>query len=259
MIEVRDLTKIYKLSMGMKKQMKTKDTHKRAVSDLSFDVRDGEIFGLLGTNGAGKTTTLRCISTLLKPTEGHITVNGYDTVKDAQKVREMLSLLTNDVKLDPQFTPDYLFDFFGHMRGLKGDVIAKRKRELFDYFGVNDFADKKVSELSTGMTQKISLSVSMVHDPDVVVFDEPTTGLDIVTARSVLDYLRELRDRGKTIIISTHIMSEAEKLCDRIAIIVDGEKVAEGTTAELKAASNAADLEEVFFDLYKKFSKEAQQ
>lgn len=257
MIEVKGLTKIYKLSMRMKKELKTRDTHKKAVSNLSFTVKDGEIFGIIGTNGAGKTTTLRCISTLLKPTEGTILVNGTDTVKEPEKVRETLSLLTNDVKLDPQFTPDYLFDFFGHMRGLPDDVIAKRKKELFDYFGVNDFADKKVEELSTGMKQKISLAVSMVHDPDIVVFDEPTTGLDVVTARSVLDYLKELKSKGKTIIISTHIMSEAEKLCDRLLVIVDGKKVAEGTTEELKEENGAPDLEEVFFTLYKKYSKEA--
>lgn len=185
MIEVNSLTKIYKLSKKQMNQQKTKKNMKIAVDDVSFSAVKGEIYGLLGPNGAGKTTALRCVATLLKPTNGSIKVCGYDTVGEAEKVRKSISFLTNEIKLDPQFSPKYMFDFFGKLHGMKEDVAAKRREELFKHFGIIDFQDKKIDELSTGMKQKAAIAVSLVHDPEVVIFDEPTSGLDIVTARSV--------------------------------------------------------------------------
>lgn len=255
MIQIEQLTKVYKLNKKQQKEMKIEDTQKIAVSDLSLTAKEGEIFGLLGTNGAGKTTTLRCLATLLKPTSGHIVVNGFDTVKDGKKVREQIGFLTNEMKLDPQFSPNYLVDFFGRLHGMEENVIKKRKQELFEYFGIDEFADKRVEELSTGMKQKASIAVSLIHDPNVVIFDEPTTGLDIITARAVTDYLKELRNQGKLIIMSTHIMSEAEKLCDRIATIIDGKKVEEGTIPEILKKTETDDLEEAFFKLYQRYGK----
>ena len=257
MIEIDHLTKIYKLNKKQQKEMKTKDTIKKAVDDVSLTVNAGEIFGLLGTNGAGKTTTLRCLATLLKPTQGQITVDGLDVVKDSEGVRRKISFLTNDIKMDPQFSPDYLFDFFGRLHGMDAADIESRKKELFEYFGISEFKDKKVEELSTGMKQKVSIAVSLVHDPEIVIFDEPTNGLDIVTARAVLDYLKKLKDEGKTVIVSTHVMSEAQKLCDRIAIIIDGRLVALGTLDELEAQTQTSDLEDAFFEFYKIHGKEA--
>ena len=143
MIQIEQLTKVYKLNKKQQKEMKIKDTQKIAVSDLSLTAKEGEIFGLLGTNGAGKTTTLRCLATLLKPTSGHIVVNGFDTVKDGKKVREQIGFLTNEMKLDPQFSPNYLVDFFGRLHGMEENVIKKRKQELFEYFGIDEFADKR--------------------------------------------------------------------------------------------------------------------
>lgn len=253
MIEIENLTKIYKLNKKQQKELKVKETQKIAVSDLSITAREGEIFGLLGTNGAGKTTTLRCLATLLRPTSGRILVNGCDTVKDGEKVRGQIGFLTNEMKLDPQFSPDYLVEFFGRLHGMEENLIKKRKRELFEYFGIDAFAEKRVEELSTGMKQKASIAVSLIHDPKVIIFDEPTTGLDIITARAVTDYLKELRKQGKLIIMSTHIMSEAEKLCDRIATIVDGKKVEEGTIPEVLARAGTDDLEEAFFKLYQRY------
>lgn len=255
MIEIEKLTKIYKLNKKQQKELKVKDTEKIAVSDLSFTAKEGQIFGLLGTNGAGKTTTLRCLATLLKPTSGTIRVNGFDTIKDGEKVREQIGFLTNEMKLDPQFSPDYLIDFFGRLHGMKESRIQERKRELFEYFGIDQFAEKRIEELSTGMKQKASIAVSLIHDPKVVIFDEPTTGLDIITARAVTDYLKELREQGKLIIMSTHIMSEAAKLCDRIATIIDGKKVEEGTIQEMLNRTGTNDLEEAFFTLYQKYGK----
>ena len=208
----------------------------------------GEIFGLLGTNGAGKTTTLRCLATLLKPTQGNITVDGLDVVKDSEAVRRKISFLTNDIKMDPQFSPDYLFYFFGRLHGMEAADIESRKKELFEHFGISAFKDKKVEALSTGMKQKVSYCrQALSHDPEIVIFDEPTNGLDIVTARAVVDYLKKLKDEGKTVIVSTHVMSEAQKLCDRIAIIIDGRLVALGTLDELEAQTNTTDLEDPIF------------
>ena len=256
MIEVQNLTKVYKLSAAKKKQLGTDASVKRAADNISFTAGDGEIYGLLGPNGAGKTTTLRCIATLLSPSEGSIKVNGHDTVKEAEAVRQDICFLTNEIKLDPFFSPRYLFDFFGSMHGMKDTEISERREKLFTYFGITEFQDKRIEELSTGMKQKAAIAVSLVHNPAVVIFDEPTSGLDIITARSVTDFLLELKRQGKTIIISTHIMSEAEKLADRIGVIIDGKKVAEGSLEELLACTGAGDLEDAFFKLYKENHKE---
>ncbi len=258
MIEIEGLTKIYKLSRKQQQEAKTKESSKVAVDNISLTAREGQIFGLLGPNGAGKTTTLRCIATLLKPTAGRITVAGYDTVRQPAEVRKRIGFLTNEIKLDPYFTPRYLFDFFGRLHGVDPLTLEKRRAELFEYFGISDFADKKVEELSSGMKQKAAIAVSLVHDPEIIIFDEPTNGLDIVTARSVLDYLKKMRDKGKLVVVSTHIMTEAEKLCDRIAIIIEGRKVIEGTLAEILSATAAENLEDAFFELYKQEMREDQ-
>ena len=213
----------------MMKETKAKTNKKIAVNHLSLTAKKGEIYGLLGANGAGKTTTLRCISTIIKPTSGEIYVAGHEVQKEAEAVRNCIGFLTSDIKLDPQFSPDYMFDFFGRLHQVPKEVLKKRKEELFSYFGITEFAHKKMKELSTGMKQKAAIAVSLVHDPEIVIFDEPTNGLDIITARRVTDYLKKLKEDGKLVIISTHIMSEAERLCDRIGIMIDGEKVAEGT------------------------------
>ncbi len=251
MVEVNGLTKIYKLSGKQKKEMNIKDSKKIAVDNVSFTANEGEIFGLLGPNGAGKTTTLRVISTLLKPTAGEVLVEGHDTVKEAELARADICFLTNELKLDPKFTPRYLFRMFGRLHGLSEEVIDARQEELFNIFGIVDFQDKKIEELSTGMKQKASIAVSLVHDPKVVIFDEPTNGLDIITARAVTDYLFELKRKGKVVIVSTHIMSEAQKLCDRIGMIIGGRNVITGTLSEILEATNTTDLEDAFFAVYR--------
>lgn len=256
MIKVNGLTKVYKLTKKQMQEQKTKKNMKQAVTNVSLTAVPGQIYGLLGPNGAGKTTTLRCIATLLKPTDGTIQVCGYDTVKDSEKVRENICFLTNEIKLDPQFSPKYMFNFFGRLHRLDEKTINERREKLFSYFGIKDFENKKIEELSTGMKQKASIAVSLVHDPEVIIFDEPTNGLDIVTARSVTDYLKLLKKEGKTVIISTHIMSEAEKLCDKIGIIINGVKVVEGTLNDILAETKTDDLEDAFFELYKLHNKE---
>lgn len=256
MISINNLTKIYKLSKKQMQELRTKKNMKKAVDSLSLNAVPGEIYGLLGPNGAGKTTVLRCVATLLKPTDGQISVSGMDTVSEPEEIRKRISFLTNEIKLDPQFSAKYMFNFFGRLHGQDEATINKRREYLFRYFGIKEFEDKKINELSTGMKQKAAIAVSLAHDPDVVIFDEPTNGLDIVTARSVTDYLKLLKKEGKTIIISTHIMTEAEKLCDRIGIIIDGSLVIEGTLGEILKKTKTSDLEDAFFELYKTHSRE---
>lgn len=252
MIKIKNLTKIYKLNKKQMQENKTKNPLKVAVDDISLVANAGEIYGLLGPNGAGKTTTLRCLSTLIKPSKGEIFVSEHEVQADPEAVRASIGFLTSDINLDPQFSPDYMFDFFGKLHKVPEDILKQRKEELFDYFEIKEFAHKSIKELSTGMKQKAAIAVSLVHDPEVVVFDEPTNGLDIVTARNVLDYLKKLRDEGKLVIVSTHIMSEAERLCDRIAVIISGKKIAEGTVDELLEQTQTQTLEDAFFELYTK-------
>lgn len=250
MIEIKELTKVFTLNRKMMREMKTKSNKKVAVDHLSLKAEKGEIYGLLGPNGAGKTTTLRCISTIIKPTSGEIYVAGHEVQKESEAVRNSIGFLTSDIKLDPQFSPDYMFDFFGKLHHVPKDILKRRKEELFSYFGITEFAHKEMKELSTGMKQKAAIAVSLVHDPDIVIFDEPTNGLDIVTARGVTDYLKKLRADGKLVIISTHIMAEAEKLCDRVGMIIDGVKVAEGTIPQLLEETGTGNLEDAFFSYY---------
>ena len=246
-VSVSQLSKSFRLSRKQQRLEKTTQKIKVAVNNLSFYVQKGEIFGLLGPNGAGKTTTLRIMATLLKPDSGDVVIDGFSILSQPEKVRSSIAFLTSELKLEEFFTPDYLFDFFANLHNVPPAVAAARKRELFERFGINEFAGIKVSELSSGMKQKASLAISIVHAPGIIIFDEPTNGLDVITARIVTDYLQELRNLGITIILSTHIFSLVERLCDRVGIIIEGSMVAAGTLPEVCAGLN---LEDRFFELY---------
>ncbi|MEI8200041.1 MAG: ABC transporter ATP-binding protein [Eubacteriales bacterium] len=220
------------------------------VDDVSFTVREGRIFGLLGPNGAGKTTLMQMISTLLLPTSGDILIYGMNTKDQAREIRRKIGFLTSEVKLDPYSTPDKLFCFFGELYQLDRDAVELKKEESFRRFDIGPFARKKIIELSTGMRQKISIAISLIHNPPVVIFDEPTNGLDILTAHQVTDYLRELRNDGHIVILSTHIFSVAQDLCDELAVMVDGRIAAQGSVTSLLEVTGAATFEEAFFRLY---------
>lgn len=248
-LEVQNLKKTFKLSRKQQKLEKTKTKEKIAVNDLSFTAYPGEIFGLLGPNGAGKTTCLRTISTLIKPDEGDVIVGGSSVVNDSFSVRSKIGFLTSELKLEDHFTPNYLFTYFGRLHGLEAELIEERKSNLFKKFGIEEFKEVKVGDLSTGMKQKTSIAISLVHNPDFIIFDEPTNGLDVLTARSVTDYLIELRDAGKTVIVSTHILSVVEKICDRAGIIINGKMKMCDTIENIKKSSPSNDLEEIFFEL----------
>lgn len=253
-LEVQNIKKTFKLSKKQQKIEKTDEKVKIAVNGISFTAYPGEIFGLLGPNGAGKTTALRTISTLIKPDEGDVLVGGSSVVKNEMDVRGKIGFLTSELKLEDHFTPNYLFTYFSKLHGVDEETIKVRKRELFERFGIDKFKEVKVADLSTGMKQKTSLAVSLVHDPEFVIFDEPTNGLDVLTARSVTDYLEELRDKGKTVILSTHILSVVEKLCDRVGIIIQGKMKVCDTLENVKATDSSNDLEEIFFKLVKEES-----
>lgn len=247
-LRVTNLHKEFKLSKKQQKLSGLKKAINVAVNDISFDAYEGEIFGLLGPNGAGKTTTLRMLATLIKPNSGDATINGV-SIKDDKVVRNKIGFLTSELKLEDFFTPNYLFNFFAELHNMSKEETEERKKALFAQFGIDKFAEVKVSELSTGMKQKVSLVISVVHNPDFIIFDEPTNGLDVLTAKVVTDFLIELKKQGKSMIVSTHIFSLVEKICDRVGIIIDGKMVC---CDSLKALTAEKPLEDVFFDLYEK-------
>lgn len=244
---VEHLKKTFKLSKKQKKLNKTNENYKIAVNDLSFKAYKGEIYGLLGPNGAGKTTTLRIISTLIKADEGDAFIEGISVKNNPDTIRNKIGFLTSELKLEDYFTPNYLFDYFSALHQVNKEISEKRKKELFLKFGIEEFKEVKVGDLSTGMKQKVSLVISIVHNPSIIIFDEPTNGLDIITSKTVTDFLVDLKNQGKTIILSTHIFSLVEKLCDRVGIIFDGKMSLDGP---LKEMTKEKCLEDVFFDLY---------
>ena len=218
----------------------------RAVEQVSFRCQPGQIYGLLGANGAGKTTTLRMLATILEPTDGTALVGGYDVVKEPEKVRANVGFLSTATALYGRLTAQEMVEYFGRLYGLDNRTLKRRINEVFGRLGMDEFRDRRCDKLSTGMKQKVSIARTLVHDPPVMIFDEPTLGLDVMTARTIVDFIRECRQQGKTVIFSTHVMSEVEKLCDTIGIIHNGKLLAEGTLEELRQRYQQPDLEEVF-------------
>jgi sodium transport system ATP-binding protein len=237
MIEARELTKVFR---------DKKRGTVRAVDQVSFRCEPGRVYGLLGANGAGKTTTLRMLATLLAPTSGGATVAGCDVAHHPEEARANLGFLSTATALYGRLTAREFVEYFGRLHGLTEEVLHRRLEELFARLEMNEFCDRRCDSFSTGMKQKTSIARVLVHDPQVMIFDEPTNGLDVMTARTIVAFIRECRDRGKTVIFSTHVMSEAQKLCDTIGIIHDGRLLAEGTLANLRAQLGMDDLEEIF-------------
>jgi sodium transport system ATP-binding protein len=218
----------------------------RAVDNVSFRCEPGKIYGLLGANGAGKTTTLRMLATILEPTGGTALVCGYDIVEQAEKVRASVGFLSTATALYPRLTAQEIVEYFGRLNGLDEPTLKERVDGIFNRLDMNEFRDRRCDKLSTGMKQKTSIARTLVHDPPVMIFDEPTLGLDVMTARTIIAFIRECRDHGKTVIFSTHVMSEVEKLCDVIGIIQSGKLLAEGTLQQLREKNGERDLEEIF-------------
>jgi sodium transport system ATP-binding protein len=240
MIEARQLTKIFR---------DKKRGEIRAVDSVSFRCEPGQVFGLLGVNGAGKTTCLRILATILRPSSGTASVNGHDVVNDPEKVRSDIGFLSTATALYGRLTAKEMVEYFGRLHGLSKEVLRERIESIFTTLDMNEFQDRRCDKLSTGMKQKVSIARTLVHDPPVMIFDEPTHGLDVLISRTVVNFIRDCRARGKTVIFSTHVMREAEKLCDTIALIHGGRIMAEGTLADLRGRFGAQDLEDIFVNV----------
>ncbi|MEX0713471.1 MAG: ATP-binding cassette domain-containing protein [Pirellulales bacterium] len=220
-----------------------------ALGGISFDAYPGQIYGLLGPNGAGKTTALRIISTVLRPTSGSVTVNGCDVVTQPSQVRRQIGFMSANTGVYDRMTAWEMVDYFGRLYSIPEDRLHERMERVFDRLQMNEFRDVLGAKMSTGMKQKVSIARAIVHDPPVLIFDEATSGLDVLVARALLKTVAELREQGKCILFSTHIMREAEKLCDRLAIVHRGQMLAEGTLGDLADRYEERDLEELFFRL----------
>jgi sodium transport system ATP-binding protein len=238
MLQVQNLTKRYGAKV-------------LAVNNLSFQTKEGEIYGLLGPNGAGKTTTLRIIATLLEPSEGTISVAGFDVRTQAEQVRRNIGVVNGGMGLYDRLTGREILEYFAGFYGMGKFDIAKRIKELSTALEMNELLDRRASEYSTGMKQKIVIGRAVIHNPSVLILDEATNGLDVVARRAVLEFARAYKGAGKVVIYSTHIMSEAEELCERAAIIDHGRLIAEDSIEALKIRASAVNLEDAFFKLTK--------
>ncbi|MDR5659078.1 ABC transporter ATP-binding protein [Serpentinicella sp. ANB-PHB4] len=217
-----------------------------ALKDISFTVNKGEIFGLLGPNGAGKTTLLRIMASIMQATSGHVKVNGYDSKNEAEAVKKSIAFLSGNTKLYKKLTPVETMRFFGKLYGIDKQLIEKRIDTILNTLDMYSFKDRVIEKLSTGQVQKTSIARCMIHDPQIYILDEPTLGLDILTSRTIIDFIQTEKTRGKTIIFSTHYMEEADTLCDRIGLIHEGDLIETGTLEELKLKTGKGNIREIF-------------
>jgi len=220
-----------------------------ALDHVSFEVKAGEIFGLLGPNGAGKTTCLRLLATILKPTEGTATLGGADIVRSPEQVRSQIGFLSGDMGSYARLTPREVLAFFGKLNGLEGPKLRQRIDEMVQTFEFGEYANRKIYKLSTGMKQKVAIARTVLHDPPILILDEPSSGLDVPTARLIENFILQAKASGKCIIFSTHVMEEAEYLCDRIGVVHQGRLKAIGTMDELRQLTGKHRLREIFLDL----------
>jgi sodium transport system ATP-binding protein len=222
---------------------------KKAVDGVTFEARPGRILGLLGVNGAGKTTTLRMLSTVIKPTSGTAEVAGFNVLEQPEKVRASIGFMSTSTSLYGRLTSKEVIEYFGGLYGLEGAKLRERVAYVTEKLQIQEFADRLCDKLSTGQKQRVNIARTILHDPPVLFFDEPTAGLDVVASQSVMEFIEEARDNGKTIVFSTHIMSEVERLCDDIVVIHDGIVMGQGSVEELKRQGGNESLEKAFLSL----------
>lgn len=251
MIKVENVVKKFKLSREQKRELGGLGQKRwiEAVSQVSFTCQPGRIFSLVGPNGAGKTTVLRMIATMLKPNSGTIQVAGFDTQKEPEQVRKKIGFLTGSTQLYSRLTADEIIKYYADLHGLDPSIFQKRKMELFSLLGIDEFASRRIGKLSSGMKQKVSIARTMIHDPDVVVFDEPTVGLDVITARSIIQLIQRCKKDGKTVIFSTHIMGEVSLLSDDLAIIHKGKLLFNDTYKTFLQSMKSKSVEDEFIRL----------
>jgi len=240
MIQVKGLTKTFSDS-------KRGAVH--AVDHVSFEVRAGEIFGLLGPNGAGKTTTLRMLATVMKPSEGTAALNGHDILEEPEAVRSCIGFLSADMGLYHRLSAREVLRFFGELNGIRGPALGKSIENVFSLLNMNGFGDVKIDSLSTGMRQRVAVARALIHDPPILILDEPASGLDVPTAHVIEEFILKARNSGKAVVLSTHVMEEAEYLCDRMAVIHEGRVKIVGTMEDLRAATGKQRLREIFLAL----------
>jgi sodium transport system ATP-binding protein len=242
MIHVENLTKTFSLNSRQRKELNTDAKTVTAVEDISFQCEPGRVYALLGPNGAGKTTTLRMLSTIFQPTSGGILINGIDAVQHPQEARRHIGFLTGSAGLYARLTPNELIDYFAKLYQVPAKESEARKKKLYALLDMHDFQNKRIGKLSTGMKQKVSICRTMIHDPQVVVFDEPTSGLDVITAENIIHLINDCRQQGKTVIFSSHIMSEVDLLCDDISIIYKGRLLLNDTMEAFRNRMEAPNL-----------------
>jgi sodium transport system ATP-binding protein len=221
----------------------------KALDGVSFEARAGEVFGLLGPNGAGKTTTLRVLATVLKPTGGTARIGGVDILRDPGRVRRHIGFTSGDMGQYGRLTPLEALTFFARLNGLAGKTLASRLDDVIGRFGIASYANTKIDKLSTGMKQKVAIARTVIHDPPALILDEPTSGLDVPASGLIEEFILSAKQAGKCILFSTHIMEEAEYLCDRIAVVNHGRVAAAGTMEQLRALTGKQRLREVFLAL----------
>jgi sodium transport system ATP-binding protein len=256
MIELINVCKDFPLNKKQRDEMGIRQKSLRVLDNVNFNCEPGRIFSLLGPNGAGKTTTLRIIATILKATEGQIKVCGIDLDENPREARGRMGFLTGTTGLYERLTPNEVIRYFGTLDGLGRNTIESRKDRLFSLLDMHDFANKRIGKLSTGMKQKVSICRTMIHDPDVVVFDEPTSGLDVITARNIIELIRDCKEQNKTVIFSSHIMSEVDLLCDDLAIIHNGKILFNDTMENFRKQMETSNLTEEFIHIVQKSDKE---
>ena len=242
MIEISDLRKEFVLTRQQRKELNTKETKSVAVDGVSFTCQPGRVLSLLGPNGAGKTTTLRMISTVFKPTSGSIKIAGIDAVAHPAEARRKIGFMTGSTGLYARLTPNEVIKYFADLYSIPSDEFEERKERLYTLLDMHDFQGKRIGKLSTGMKQKVSICRTMIHDPEVVIFDEPTSGLDVITAENIIQLIHNCRNEGKTVIFSSHIMSEVDLLCDDLAIIHKGKMLFDGTMDSFKSGMQADNI-----------------
>ncbi len=248
MIKVTQLSKVYTLTKKQQKERQSTAKTIAAVQDLSLQCTPGRVFSLLGPNGAGKTTTLRMMATLLTPTSGSIEVCGLSTKDQAQEVRKKIGFLTGSTNLYDRLTPAETVKYFADLNFMEKSAYEERKDFLFTHLGIHEYSKKRVGQLSTGMKQKVSIARSIIHDPEVIIFDEPTSGLDVISAANIIQLIKECKEQGKTVIFSSHIMSEVDLLCDDLAIMANGSLVYSDSMDAFRAANQSISLTEAFIN-----------
>ena len=253
MIKVENLCKSFTRRLEDKNSKTKKFTTKKedflAVNNVSFNAQEGQIIGILGPNGAGKTTLLRMIGGILTPTSGHIQINELDYEKNKNEVKKQIGYLSGNTKLYNRLSPRELLSIFGDLYDIKKEEIKESIENISTIMDMESFMDNKIENLSTGQTQRTSIARCLVHNPSIYIFDEPTLGLDVISSKSIIDFMKKERDKGKSVIYSTHYMEEAEILCDKIYMMHKGEFIEEGTCEELKNKYNTKSLREIFINI----------